>query len=236
MRRLLFSAALAATLGLFAAPPASAQQSFNFYVGGFIPRGGQFSSGEVNGRTPDDVLTNNSSFLAFNLGDFHGVTFGGEWLFALTNHLEAGLGVGFYQRTAPAVYFDFVNDNGSEIVQDLRLRVVPFTATVRFLPLGHHAFEPYVGGGVGVYWWNYRESGQFIDSSSNVFQGEFSGTGGSVGPVILGGARVPIGGLSVGGEIRYQAGSGSLPASEDFAGSKIDLGGFNYLFTMNFKF
>ena len=33
------SAVFVATLGLFAAPPASAQQSLNFYVGGFIPRG-----------------------------------------------------------------------------------------------------------------------------------------------------------------------------------------------------
>ena len=52
----------------------------------------------------------------------------------------------------PTVYTDFVNANGTEIEQDLKLRIVPFTATVRFLPLGHHdGVEPYIGAGVGVF-------------------------------------------------------------------------------------
>ena len=54
--------------------------------------------------------------------------------------------------------------------------------------------------------------------------------------VPLGGVRVPIGGVRVGGEIRWQGGSGKLPANQDFAGSKIDLGGFNYLFVFNIPF
>ncbi len=237
MRRLLFSAVFATTIGLFAAPAASAQQSFNFYVGAFVPHGDQFGDGTITGRTPDDVLTNNADFLAFNLHDFHNVTFGGEWLFALTDHIDAGLGVGYYQRTVPSVYLNFVNENGSEIDQDLRLRIVPFSATIRLLPLGHHdAFQPYVGAGVGVLAWNYRENGQFIDSGNNIFRGTFTGSGATVGPLVFGGARFPIGSVDIGGEIRYQSGSGDLPASQSFAGSKIDLGGFNYLFTMNFRF
>jgi len=237
MRRLLLSAAFAAALGLFAPATASAQQSFNFYVGGFIPHGDQLASGNISGRTADDVLTNNSDFLAFNLRDFRGATIGGEWLFGLTENLEAGLGVGYYQKTVPTVYLDFVNANGSEIEQDLRLRVVPFTATVRFLPLGRHdAFRPYIGAGVGIYAWNYQESGQFVASDSSIFRDTFTGSGSAAGPVVLGGARFPIGSVDVGGEIRYQAASGKLPASEGFAGSKIDLGGFNYLFTINFRF
>ena len=237
MRRLLFTAAFAATIGLFAAPSASAQQSFNFYIGGFIPHGEQFGDGHISGRTPDDVLTNNADFLVFNLHDFHNVTLGGEWLIGLTDNFEAGLGVGYFQRTVPAVYLNFINEDGSEIQQDLRLRIVPFSATVRFLPLGRHdAFQPYIGAGVGVFVWNYRENGQFIDPDGLVFRDTFTGSGGTVGPVILGGARFPIGSVDLGGEIRYQSGSGNLPASQGFAGSKIDLGGFNYLFTMNFRF
>jgi len=241
MRRLLVSSACAVILGLAAATSASAQQSVNIYVGGFIPNGEQLNSGNISGRNPDDVLAANASFLAFNFRDFRGATVGGEWLVALGDRFDAGLGVGFYQRTAPSVYFDLVNQlpGGStqEIAQDLKLRVVPFSATIRFLPLGHHdAFEPYVGAGVGVYAYRYQESGDFVGSDGNVFPGTFTGTGSAVGPVILGGARFPIGNVGVGGEIRYQAASGKLPASEDFAGSKIDLGGFNYLFTVNFRF
>jgi len=47
---------------------------------------------------------------------------------------------------------------------------------------------------------------------------------------------VPVGSWGVGGELRYQAASGSLPADQDFAGSKIDLGGLSYTFTINIRF
>ena len=137
----------------------------------------------------------------------------------------------------PTVYTDLVNINGTEIRQDLKLRIVPFTATVRFLPLGNTAaIQPYIGAGVGAYYWRYSETGQFVDFQNNVFTGNFVGSGGAVGPTILGGVRVPVGSAGVGFEIRYQSAEGDLPADQGFAGSTIDLGGMNYLFTMNFRF
>ena len=46
----------------------------------------------------------------------------------------------------------WVNSNFSEIEQEFKLRIVPFTATFRFLPLGRKgAVQPYIGGGVGVF-------------------------------------------------------------------------------------
>ena len=86
-------------------------------------------------------------------------SFGGEYLTALGDNFDAGLGVGYYQRTVPTVYTDFVNANGTEIEQDLKLRIVPFTATVRWLPMGHHnGVEPYIGAGVGVFNYRYSET------------------------------------------------------------------------------
>lgn len=234
MRRLLLSiSAGALTLGLLAAPSASAQQSVNLFVGGFTPRA-------VDARTDGDVLVRNLNFLAFDTGDFKGATVGGEWLVALGDNLDAGLGIGFYQRTVPTVYSNFVNANGSEIENDLKLRIVPFTATIRFLPLGHQAaIQPYVGAGVGVFAWRYSETGEFVDFTDPnraIFRGSFKGSGSNAGPMILGGVRFPIGATDVGGEIRYQSAEGTLPADQDFAGTKIDLGGFNYLVTFNIRF
>jgi hypothetical protein len=48
--------------------------------------------------------------------------------------------------------------------------------------------------------------------------------------------RVPVGAARIGGEIRYQGGTGDLPRDQEFAGSKINLGGFNYLFTIGVRF
>jgi len=236
MRRFVSFGAGALVLGLLATPIASAQQSVNFYVGAFTLRG-------EDSRDPNDVLLNNLNFLAFNIQDFNGPTIGGEWLVGLGHYFDGSLGVGYQTRTVPTVYLNFVNTNGAEIEQDLRLRVVPFTATVRFLPLGRgNGIEPYIGAGVGVFNYRYTESGQFLATDQSIFRDTFIGSGTATGPVILGGVRVPIGSWGIGGEIRYQSAKGELPRDQDFAGAtaaspaKIDLGGFNYLFTVNVRF
>jgi hypothetical protein len=216
-------------VGCVGTPSASAQQQISFSVGGFSPR-------STDSRSPDDVLVNNLDFLAFQVSDFSGVTFGGEYITALGDHFDAGLGVGYYSHTVPTVYTDFVNANGTEIQQDLRLRIVPFTATVRWLPLGHRGIEPYVGGGAGILNYHYSEVGQFLATDGSIFNGNFEGSGTAVGPVILGGVRVPVGSWGVGGELRYQWAEGTLPADQDFSGNKIDLGGFTYSFTVNIRF
>ena len=217
-------------LGFLGTPVASAQQQLSFSVGGFSPRA-------VDARSKDDVLVNNLDYLAFRVSDFSGPLFGAEYLSGLGDHFDAGIGVGFYQRTVPTVYSDFVNKNGTEIEQDLKLRVVPFTATVRWLPMGHHnGVEPYIGAGVGVLNYRYSESGQFLATDKSIFRGTFVGSGTATGPVILGGIRVPVGSWGVGGELRYQSATGNLPRDQDFSGSKIDLGGFSYTFTINVKF
>jgi len=230
MRRFVSFCVVALVLGLLATPPASAQQSLNLYVGGFVPRG-------EDARDRNDVLVNNLNFLAFNIKDFNAATVGGEWLVGLGSNLEGSLGVGFYSRTVPTVYLNFVNTNGSEIEQDLKLRVVPFTATVRFLPLGrNNGIEPYIGAGIAVLNYRYSESGQFLATDRTIFRDTFVGSGTATGPVILGGVRVPVGSWGIGGEIRYQSAKGNLPSDQDFAGTKLDLGGFNYLFTVNVRF
>ena len=240
MRRILL--AFVMTAAVMTPSIASAQQSLNFSVGGFVPRG-------EDGRGRDDVLANNLDFLAFNIKDFNGATFGAEWLTGLGNNFEAGLGLGFYSRTVPAIYPGFVNDNGTEIEQDIKLRVAPFSATVRFLPIGHnnHGLEPYIGAGVGVLAWRYSEGGQFLGEQipcppgvagpcHTIFEDTFVAKGSATGPVILGGIRVPVGAWGIGFEARHQSAEGKIPADEGFSGTRIDLGGFTYNFTVHVRF
>jgi hypothetical protein len=228
MRRILLAFAIVAVV--MTPSIASAQQSLNFSVGGFVPRG-------EDGRANTDVLVNNRDFLAFNIKDFNGAVFGAEWLAGLGDRFEAGLGAGNYARTVPAVYLDFVNANGTEIEQDIKLRVVPFTATVRFLPMGHHnGIEPYIGGGVGVLAWRYSETGQFLATDSSIFRDSFVTKGSAAGPLILGGIRVPVGSMGIGFEVRHQSAEGKIPSDQDFAGTTIDLAGFTYNFTVHIRF
>jgi hypothetical protein len=236
-RRLLSVMAVVFVFGFVTVRDVSAQQLVNFYIGEFTARA-------IDARPDEDVLVQNGIFLStlnrtrgIDIGQFNHVTVGGEWLFPLTRYVEGGLGLGYYQRSVRTVYTDLVNTDGTEITQTLKLRIVPFTATVRLVPFGHDKpVQPYIGAGVGVYSWRYSETGQFVDLQNNVFTGNFVGSGAATGPTILGGVRVPIGSVGVGFEIRHQSAEGKLPTDQGFAGTKIDLGGYNYLFTINFRF
>ena len=229
MRRFVLSLSVIALIaGFIATPPASAQQSVNFYVGAFRP----------DTRGSNDVQFQNLGFATFNINDFNGATIGGEWLIGLGDKLDAGFGVGFYQRTSPAVFTNFVDTNQSDIQFDQKLRIVPVTATFRFLPLGHHAaVQPYIGGGVGILAWRYSESGAFVDfqNNNNIFRQVYTASGTKTVPVVLAGLTSPIGLVGIGGEIRYQGGKADL-TSDWPAGTTVNLGGMNYLFMVNVRF
>lgn len=190
----------------------------------------------------DTLVANLSSIdpLAFQIDDFNHVTFGAEWLYGVTEFLETGVGLDYYQSTVPSVYRDLVNVNGDEIAQDLKLRIVPLTATIRFLPLGRSAaVEPYVGAGVGFFNWRYSESGEFVDSSDgSIFRETYEADGTAVGPVILGGVRFPAGdAFTVGAEFRWQKAEGDTkPAESQLLGNKIDLGGRSLNFMVHIRF
>jgi len=223
---------LLAGAGLFvAAGDASAQQTLNFSLGLFTPRG-------EDARTHGDVLNANRSFLAFDVSDFKSAAVGAEWLVPLGNFVEAGAGVGFSRRTVSSVYANFTDIDGTEIEQDLKIRIVPFTAAVRFVPLGHNnPVQPYLGAGVGVFSWRYSEAGEFIDyADGSVFRDRFVGSGATAGPVVFGGLAFVGGSFGVGGEIRYQSAQGDLPTDQGFSGEKIDLGGFTYSATFKVRF
>jgi opacity protein-like surface antigen len=208
----------------------AAQQSIAINFGAFTPT-------RYDGRPNEDVLVQNLNYHYFDIKEFDGFTFSGEWLVPLGQFREAGVGVGYYQQSVPAVYIDYVNDNGAEIAQEFKLRVVPITGMVRVLPLGRRsAVQPYFGAGIGILPWRYSETGEFIASNGDVFIDSFVGSGTAVGPVAGGGVRFAVStGFAFGGEIRYQWAEGDLNRAE-FNGSKIDLGGFSYLATVIFRF
>jgi hypothetical protein len=226
---------------LAAAQPALAQQTLNFSLGYFTVRGEDARQSADCKRATGvncDVLFQNRDFLDFKVSDFNTISVGGEWLVPLGQYFEAGAGIGFSRRTVPTVYRNFVDRDGSEIEQDLRLRIIPVAFTIRVLPLGQSSpIQPYFGGGLGVFRWRYSESGEFIDFGAPgrpVFRDTFVAEGNDTGPIALAGLRFAGDSLSAGGEIRYQSAKGAL--TDDFAGREIDLGGWTYLFTIGIRF
>jgi hypothetical protein len=232
MQRRLAICLLAGIAVLGAAADARAQQTLNFSLGYFTPLG-------TDARVEDDVLAVNQTFLAFDVKDFNGASVGGEWLVPLGDYFEGGIGVAFSRRTVPSVYQDFIDADGTEIEQDLRLRLVPISFTFRLLPLGQQsAVQPYFGAGLNLINWRYSEFGEFADFSAGsppiVFEDTFVASGSAVGPVALGGIRFGGDSASAGFEIRYHKADADL--DDRFAGRKLDLGGWTYNFTVGVRF
>ena len=212
--------------------PVEAQQSIGLNVGAFSVRG-------EDARIADDVLLENVNLFGFDIQDFSGGTVGAEWLIGIGEHFDAGVGVGFYRRTVPSLYADFVDVDETEILQDFRLRVVPLTATLSVLPFGREtALQPYFGIGVGLFDWRYSEVGEFIDFATfDVFRDRFVASGRDVGGLILGGLRVPFGDrFAAGGEVRYQSASGTVGIDQGFLNERIDLGGITTQLTFQISF
>lgn len=208
-------------------------QTINFHVGYFALKG-------LDSRVADDVLLadlQSAEPLAFLIKDFNGAPIGAEWLVGIGPNFEAGVGLGYYQRTVPSVYANVTHSNGAEIAQDLKLRTVPVTFTARFLPLPRgSSVEPYIGAGLVAIRWRYSEIGEFVDEAGGIFPGRFIANGTATGPIVLGGVRFPFESFVAGAEVRWQKAEGKDLPTPDFLAPKIDLGGWTTNFTFGFRF
>ena len=205
----------------------------NFTLGYFALRG-------VESRVDDDVLVAdllNQHPLLFEVNDFNGAVFSGEYLLAFGRHVEAGVGLGFSQKSVQTVYADLTHSSGDEINQELKLRQIPVTFTGRFLILPRGSkVEPYIGGGIVAIRYQYSEVGEFVDGQGNIFPNVYKVNGTTAGPIVLLGARAPVGRWTVGGEMRWQRAEASGLAAEGFLGDKLDLGGWTTNFTFGVRF
>jgi hypothetical protein len=190
--------------------------------------------------------------LLFNLSDFRGVSFFGEWNFGVMKRMEVSAGIGYYTKTVPSIYRDLVNGHftettadDTEIAQDLSMRMMPITGIVRFTPFGTaSSVQPFVGAGVAVVPFRYREVGEFVDTTDGtVFPARYTETGTAVGPVISLGVRIPLKGdiYAITTEWRYQWVVGDITGLDEngnpkFLTDKIDLSGGNLNFGFLIRF
>lgn len=252
MNRFTWASGLLMASMLVGAPAvASAQldQLIGVTAGGFFPRG-------EGSRDVGDVLLRNLEDFSFDPaapGDdigrgieaFRGGSFSGEYLLGLGDWVEAGVSIGYYQKTVNSQYRDFTFPDDSEITQRFKLRMVPVTASARWFPTGRTTpVQAYLGAGVNIYRWKYTEDGNFIDFTDPtanplpIISGTFEDDGTAVGPVILGGVRVPFAHnhFLVGGEFRYGWGVADLDPNQSFSGNKLDLGGASVAATFHVRF
>ena len=209
------------------------KQVLNFTIGYFALKG-------LDSRVEGDVLLaerQNAQPLLFEIKDFNSALFSGEYLLGVTSHVEAGIGVGYTQRTVFSVYDRLTHADNSEIAQDLKLRQIPVTFTGRLLlmPRGS-AVEPYIGAGIVAIRWRYSEVGEFVADNRDIFPARYIAEGTAVGPTWLAGVRGPAGPWVFGGEVRWQKAEGTKLLNEGFLDDKFDLGGWTTNFTFGVRF
>jgi len=243
MRRVLVGTAFWALAVVALVAPASAQvvHSLNFGVGFFRPTP---LDSRVAGDTifadlhQPEVHPGITGSLLFDFRDFRAMPLFAEWLIALGDRVEVGVGTSFQNRSVNSIYRDVVDSHGTattvddtDIAQTLRLRMIPLTGVVRFVFGSPTSAQGYIGGGVSAVMFRYSETGQFVDfTDDSVYDARYSRNGVGFGSVLVGGARFALGGdvYALTFEGRYQfarANTGGLP---NFLGEKIDLGGATF--------
>ena len=115
----------------------------------------------------------------FDVSTFNYVMGGVELDLELTTFLDVAIALDGYSRRVSAHYLDFIREDGSEIQQSFKLKVLPITGGLRYLPVRKfHRFIPHVAAGVGLYYFDYQEAGDFVNlSSSAIFPSTFQDRG-----------------------------------------------------------
>ncbi len=211
--------------------------AFQVRVGGFFPAGG------------GDVWRDNREFFTFDMEDMNSAMLGLSVVRSATGWLEFGFNADVYSGSAASAERGVVDEFGSPVVHDTRLRLVPVTADLRILPGGRrsHRSGPYApapvfyfGGGLGLAFWEYEESGEFVDFSDPglpIFAGSFRADGVALESHLLAGLELPLGpawGLLFEG--RYSWADDQLD-NADFPGfGRLDLGGPSIYVGASFRF
>ncbi|MBL0172657.1 MAG: hypothetical protein IPP90_18505 [Gemmatimonadaceae bacterium] len=194
------------------------------------------------------VFSFTSDKLTLDRGDFAGMSAAADLDVAITRRLAFQMGAAFSARESGSEYRDFVDNNDLPIEQRTMFRRAPVTAGLKLYltspgrSLGKFAwvpskFTPYVGGGAGLMYYAFRQSGDFVDFTNfDVFPSTLESSGwtsmayGSAGINYSLSARM---GLVT--EARYDR--ARAPMSADFVGfDRIDLSGLSVTTGLHLRF
>ena len=172
-----FSLAIALALAI-PAVPAAAQLAGNGYLfhapHATIGIRGGYSAATAGSDVFDDVTRQ----LTLNKSDFGSLTVGADIAFSITSKLDLTLDAGYSRSNHKSEFRDFVDNNDQPIEQTTSFERIPITANLKLhlAPTGRSIgqlawipsrFVPYVGGGVGVMKYRFKQQGDFVDFNTN---------------------------------------------------------------------
>ncbi|MDX2183983.1 MAG: hypothetical protein SFW08_08365 [Gemmatimonadaceae bacterium] len=150
-----------------------------------------------------DIFDFAAEQLTFERRKLSGISAGLDVGGFLSPRVELMLSGDIQSRVAPTEYREWQESNGAPITQQTRLMRVPLTIGTKLYlnapgeQIGKFAWIPtkvsaYVGGGVGMTWYRFRQEGDFVDlnAGNNIFTDVFESEGWA--PTAMGLAGVDV--------------------------------------------
>ncbi len=241
------AAALVAGGMLALAPAARAQSGGEGFL--FQRPGGAFvvRAGYDQAFANSDVFSFVRNELTLRRSDFGGLSIDGELTAHLSPRADIVFGLAWSGSRAGSEYRNFVDNNNLPIEQTTTFERVPLTVGLRYYlrppgeAIGHLAWvpsrvAPYVGAGVGAMWYEFRQSGDFINMTNmNVFADTYKSSDWTFTAHVNAGADVSLGPrLFFTTEARYTW--ARAPMGADFTGyQRIDLSGLAVTFGLGYR-
>ena len=110
-------------------------------------------------------------------GDFHAPVIGGGVSFYMNERIDLGFELSYGKSSAWSEYTDFVGTDDFPIENETQFTRVPLTASVRYFLMDRGrkvgnlswiptTWAPYIGVGGGRMWYEFSQTGEFIDFSA----------------------------------------------------------------------
>lgn len=218
----------------------------------------------------DSLWTIELDQMSFKKSDFNTTILGFSYEYFVTKQLGFEISVDTYSKRKGGYYMDYVGITFPEgdfafpaadyvgdfnITHGFNVSITPVQFSLKLMPMGRrNRFIPYVGGGVGLYFWSVGIRGEMVDFTDEwVYNdpqlGDVTIYGitqtdareqnrVSVGYHAFAGLMFPIGDrITLSAEVRYHAAKGKFKADSAFKDFEdFDLGGYALTAGLNYWF
>ena len=155
-------------------------------------------------NTGSDIFDFVTTQLTLEKRDFNAPLFSVEAGFAAAPRMDVQVGFEVGRAASPSEYRNLVDQNRAPITQDTTLTQVNVSGSVKVavLPRGRaisrfawipRSVVPYVGGGGGFLWYDFKQDGDFVDFvDGRIFGATFESKGWTPSAHVFGGVDVRI--------------------------------------------
>jgi opacity protein-like surface antigen len=231
-------------------------------------RGGYYFPKASGG--PDGLWQIEFDQMNFKRADFNATTLGFSYEYFVSKQISLEFSIDTYSKRKAGYYMDYVGytfpegdfafpaadyDGDFSITHGFNVSVTPLQLSVKLMPMGRrNRFIPYLGGGVGLYFWNVGLRGSMIDFTDEwVYNdpdiGDVTIYGitqtdareenrATIGYHAFAGLMFPIGDrITLSAEVRYQAAKGKFKSDSAFKDFEdFDIGGYALTAGLNYWF